>query len=466
VERRAALDPWEIMAWLLPAGGALLATLFTNDLAYLIAVGDRIVDTGSLPRHDHLTYTVAGQPWVAQQWAAAIAFSRLHAWGSWEGLVLVRAALVGLCFGPTYRRTRSSVGDPLVAGVLVLGGFVCVASLPGALALRPQLLVAPLFVLSCWLVATRDRHPRRVWWVVAIAIAWANLHGSVLLVPLVTAIALVGDVARRRPTARTMAAITVAGLAAPLATPWGPRTYGYLWDVATSSVVRTIDEWRPIVERWPAGVVVGLAVVALGVSLWRRRRRPIDLETGLGLAVFTLLVIVSGRNVVWWALYVPPVAGAVLAGWHPSTARSRRAGPVVLAAMIALVSIGVWRVATAPSDEALLEDAPAGVTEALAAVAGGGRVFAANWAGWFEYAVPGTPMFVDPRAELFPEDVWDQYFEVVTASSSWEAVLDRWDVGVVVVDPDEHEELAVTIAGAPGWRLAYEDDDGRIYVRA
>ena len=454
------------MAWLLPAIAVLLAPLVTNDLAYLIPIGDRIADTGTIPHHDVLTYTVAGQPWVFQQWLAAVVFGRLHAWIGWQGAVVMRAVLVAISFGTTYRRTRTASRNPTVAGCLVFGCFLSVAAFPGTLELRPQLLVAPLFVLVCWLIDGRTVHPRRTWWVVPVAIAWANLHGSVLLVAVLAVLALIGDLVRRRRTASMMAAITVGALMAPMLTPWGWRTYAYIWDVASSPVVRAIDEWRPIMVRWPAGLVFGVMVIALGVVLWRRRTAPFDVESCLGLIVVTALVLISGRNVIWWALYVPPVVGRLTGSRERSTSGSETTERMIAVALVALLALGTWRVLVAERDEDLLADAPPGVTRALADRTDLGRVFAADWAGWFEYTFPGTPMFVDARAELFPAEVWDSFFEVVTGGSDWRDVLSSWNVQVVIFDDTLHPALASVIATDPGWRLAYADEDGRIYVRA
>ena len=454
------------MAWLLPAIAVLLAPLVTNDLAYLIPIGDRIVDTGAIPHHDVLTYTVAGQPWVFQQWLAAAIFGRLHAWFGWEGAVLVRALMVAIAFGTTYRRTRTACRAPSVAGCLVFGCFLSVLVFPGALELRPQLLVVPLFVLACWLIDGRTAHPGRTWWVVPVAVIWANLHGSVLLVALSALIACVGDLIRGRRTASMMAAITAGALIAPLLTPWGWRTYAYIWEVARSPIVRAIDEWRPILVAWPAGLVFGMLVVALGVVLWRRRTGSFDVEAGIGLTVFTALVLVSGRNVIWWALYVPPVVGRLIGGRERSAERSEGVERTIAVALVALVAVGAWRTFTASRDDALLADAPTGVTRAVAEQRDLGRVFAADWPSWFEYAVPDTPMFVDARAELFPADVWDSYFEVTQGEAGWRDVLDRWDVQVVVLDDAVHPLLAATIADDPGWRVVYADEDGQVYVRA
>jgi hypothetical protein len=454
------------MAWLLPAIGVLIALMPTGDLAYLIRVGDLMIDTGAIVRHDVLTYTVFGSPWVNQQWGAALILSEVHALAGWAGLALVRAAIVSLCFGITYRRARSAGADPMVCGVATLGAFVCVATLPGSLALRPQLLVAPLFVLSAWLIARRTSRP---WGLVAlplIGVAWANLHGSFVLLPLLLGIGFVGDLAARRRLAWATGALAVGTSLTPMISPWGVGIYGYLTDLVTSPIVRVIDEWRPLVVRFPAGFVFVAACLLGGVVIWRRRERRPTLEEGLGLGAFTVLAALSGRNVLWWALFVPPVVAGLVRSWHPSTATSRRAGTIIVAALAGLTMLAAVRVIATRPGEALLADAPPGVTQALRALPAGDRVFAADWGGWFELAVPGVPMFVDPRAELFPEEIWDDFFDVATAEPAWSDVLDGWQVRTVVLDPTQHPDLDRVLAASGGWEVVYRDDDGAIFTRA
>jgi len=465
VERRR-LDHWEVLAWVLPGVAILIAATATVDLAYLIEIGDRMIGSGAIIRRDVLTYTVAGAPWTNQPWGASIVLSGIHSAVGWKGLVVSRAIIVSVCVGATYRRTRRAGADPIVAGCLVMGGFVCVAALPGALALRPQLLVAPLFVLTCWLLDPPRRSSAAVWAIVPVAIVWANLHGSFVLVPLLVAIAAIGELVARRPSAWRLVALFALTCAAPIVSPWGTATYAYVVEVTTSPIVRAIDEWRPIMTRWPAGVAFAAACVGLAAILWRRAVRPVPLEPLLAIAVFTVLVLVSGRNVVWWGFVVPPAAGIVLAGWRVPTQIGSRPRLVVVGVLVALLAMGVLRVAAAPRGETLLADVPTDLTSSLADRVDDGRIFAADFAGWFEYALPGTPMFVDPRVELFPSSVWDDFFAVATAAPGWGDVLARWDVTTVVVDPTVHPDLDRALKASGDWAMDYRDDRGAIFVRA
>ena len=63
---------WVVIALALPALLSLLVPLPAVDLAYQVRAGDEILATGALPAVDTWTYTIAGTPWVDQQWLAQV----------------------------------------------------------------------------------------------------------------------------------------------------------------------------------------------------------------------------------------------------------------------------------------------------------------------------------------------------------------------------------------------------------
>ena len=113
------------------------------------------------------------------------------------------------------------------------------------------------------------------------------------------------------------------------------------------------------------------------------------------------------------------------------------------------------------------KDAPEHLVEATAeAIPVGAHVFVTEaWGSWFEFALPDRPVFVDPRIELFPDRIWNDYDEVMSGREGWQAVLDRWHVDAVVLQTAE-TTLRSLIAKDARWRLAYDDDLGSVFVRA
>src|SRR4029453_2443680 len=99
-------------------------------------------------------------PWTNLQWGAQLVFAGLFALGGWRTMIVVQAVIVGVVEWATYRRTRDAGAAPLPSAIFTLAAFVTALVLPGALALRPQLLALPLFVVSSWIVRPRAAAPR------------------------------------------------------------------------------------------------------------------------------------------------------------------------------------------------------------------------------------------------------------------------------------------------------------------
>ena len=247
--------------------------------------------------------------------------------------------------------------------------------------------------------------------------------------------------------------------------PGALSSYVYVYRLSTSSVVRTvIDEWRPIWQQRPAGVLFALTCIAIVVAIVRGNRRMLRVEDWLTLGLFTALAVASGRNLIWWSLVVPPVLGALLASSASSTwtRTSMRIVRVALAAILALALVCLIR--TEP--EQVLADAPPGITAAVRGAGPGAHVFAGWWFSWLEDAVPDDQMFVDARAELFPTEVWDEYFAISRADPGWAALLDRRGVDMVVASRSHQAPLIDALSADAGWRQLYADAEGVVFVRS
>ncbi len=443
----------------------LLAPLQVGDLAYLLRAGDLMWAERAVLRVDRFTYTIPGAAWLNQQWGAQLLFAGWFAAFGWKGLLILQALIVAASFGTTFRGARRRGVADMVAAGTTLGCFAVAASLPGALALRPQALALPLFVASAWIIRERRASPR---WLVAlpvIGIAWANVHGSFVLLTVLLTIALIADVADRARTLRWTALLVAASLLTPMVSPWGPSIYTYVWRLSTNPMIReVIAEWRPLLTREPAGALFVLACLVGAVALWRKRSRRPTIDEWLTLVVFTGLALFSARNVLWWSVAVPAAFCAPLAGWRPGGTWHRGVTRAVIAALVALILLAGLRVVrTDPA--ALRSEAPAGITAWLASQPADRRIFAEWWGGWFEYALPDRPMFVDARVELFPQATWDEYLDVVDVDPTWEATLDDWQIDTVVVAAGHHPELVAALEADPGWSRAYVDGDGTVFVR-
>jgi hypothetical protein len=471
---------WAASTVLVPMLVALLGRMVAIDLAYHIRAGELILNNDTIPRVDTFTFTMSGRPWLDQQWGAQVLLALAHRVGGFASLGVLRAALIGLAFGLLYRTCRARGARPQVASLLSLGGFV--VSLQ-TLALRPQLFALPLFAGELLLLANRRAHPRRVWLIPVLALIWTSVHGSFVLAPAIVGLAVLEDVYQKdRAGAGRLMAVGIAALVATFVNPFGPGVWTYAFSLSTNPIIRkSVTEWAPIDLGSFAGVAFFATAAAIaGWLALRGVRTPWPWLVWLG--TFFFLTLPAGRGVIWWGLVAPMAVAAIIASAPGSAERAvdeaasprgdtdRVGSPLMNVAVVgtliaaSLVALPYWR--DAPPTR-LLNEAPQGLVNAAAAEIppGAHLVVPQPWGSWFEYALPDVPVFVDPRIELFPAAVWDDYTVLRHAGAAWPDILDRWNVDAIVIDTRDWP-LADEIAKNPGWRLAYEDGDGVLYLRS
>lgn len=464
---------WAVLAVLLPALAALIANLASVDLAYHLRAGGIVLDGGGIPRTDTFTFTAAGLPWVDQQWGAQVILAAVHRLGGWTGLVILRALLVGALFGFLFIACRIRGADTRTAAWLSLAAFIVAAV---ALGLRPQLFGMVLLALTLVIVAARHRRPNLIWLVPLIVLGWANIHGSFFLGPAVLGLAWLEDVRDGVPNRHRPLIVAGVAAAAALVNPFGLEVWSYAVGLSTNAqVTARITEWQPTTLRTVPGILFFGSALAVATFLARRGERT-SWPTLAWLVVFFLIGAYAIRGVAWW----PLGAAFAMAGLFVKATdkvREPRATPAgfarlnaILVGVLVLTGVAIlpiWR----PLDPALgapegvVGNAPPGITVALRnAARPDDRLFNPQpWGSWFEFALPGLPVAIDSRIELFPAKTWDDYGTVSSGAGGWEGILDSWGVTLIVV-PKRDDEFASRLTAA-GWRSIHSDDDGIVFVR-
>jgi hypothetical protein len=516
----------------LPALAALLVPMPAVDLAYQLRAGAEILTSGHIPATDTWTFTIAGTPWLDQQWGAQVLLTAALDVLGWTGLALLRAFLVGVTFWlllgalrsawsiASVRAGGSAVASSARTATLITVGFFIVAT--PALALRPQLFAIVLFAATLRILVERSRHPRRLWLIPVLAIAWANLHGSFPLIVVLVALAWIDEVAllrvppppghptralRRRLLGSTGLAL-IAGISAlaTLVNPFGIDVWGYVASLARDPAITSqISEWRPPSPLDPAGLIFYVSLlVVLGVVAFRFRTD--DGRTSarffgplLSVAVFGALGVVTGRGLAWWAIAAPvamvqlqpglKLADVRIPGRPALTLRARtardasaseaRRSPLNMLVMAVLVVFAVallpiWRPAGAAGVPVLaLSSAPQGIAAELQHLLdrrqldAGARVWAPQtWGSFLEWAVPDVRVALDSRVELFPAPVLADADEIANAGTGWLSTLDLRLVNALVLQAGTASDAQVGALKAPGsrWRLVYSDDDGMLWM--
>lgn len=465
-----------LMAVLLPAAASMLAVVLTTDVAYHLRSGAWMIEAGVVLDEDHFTFSAFGQPWLNQQWAASVVFAAVHDVAGWVGLLLLRAVLIGASFGLLYVACRGAGVSRVVASLVTLGAFVVAAT---NLALRAQLFGVFFFAAVLAILIWRRRHPWLLVLIPLLMVAWANTHGSFFVGWAAIGLAFLEDLLARRRLAAATLAVGLVSVLATLASPWGMDAWVYVVELSSNPViVALVSEWQAPTLQSVTGILF-FASVALVIGLLLHRGRVISWLQVLWLAGLILLSLMAVRSVIWWAIGAAPVAAVLLDGLEvrgrrvgdPAFDEPRGVGYTAIAGLLVVLALAVVPIYK-PSDalygpEGVVQQAPRGVTEALASATGpDDRLFAEQaWGSWFEYALPDVPVMVDTRIELFEDETWSDYLAVMAGRSDWAEILERRGVTIVAVAAG-NEDLLAFIAAHSGWHLLHEDDEGAVYQRA
>ena len=465
---------WLLLALALPALVSLLVPMPAVDLAYQVRAGEEILRTGAIPAVDTYTFTVAGAPWLDQQWLAQVLLALGFRAGGWELLVVLRAALVSASFGLLTWTALARGARPRTAAMLALVAFALAAP---ALALRPQLFAIGTLAALLLLVARRHRHPRAFWLAPLLVVAWANLHGSFVLAPILLGYAWLDDLARGR-SARLSLAFLVVGTAATLVNPFGAEVWAYAAGIgANPAIAGQATEWQRTTPFTVPGLLFYLSAAA-ALALAVRGRAGLGPPDWLLLVALFAMGVWAVRGLAWWPFGAVFVLGGLpdalrgvsrtgddLPDASPiiSQARARRASrlPAAMAALlVALIVVALpwWRPADPVTGRAgILSYAPSGIAAELRTLAPPGtRVLAAQtWTSFLEWAVPDARYFLDSRFELFPAEVWADRAAIAAGGPGADEALKRWDVDLLVLPGGVRPELT-------GWTVVYEDPDGAI----
>ena len=463
---------WATVVVALSVGITFLFRMSSVDLAYHLRAGEAILATHGAPSVDSFTFSVAGRAWLDQQWGAQVLLTLAFRAGGWIAVGLFHGALVGATFWFLWLACRARGASARLSAALTLGGFIVCFSNAG---MRPQTMAYPLFTATLWILADRRAHPRRLWILPVLMAVWANVHGSFPLGLVLIGLAWVDD--RRDHVALKDSTLPVAliGLLATLVGPYGIGVWRYAIDLSTNErIFGQIQEWGPTTIRSIDGALFFLSALAIVAFLARRGTKTDGLAL-VWLGSFFLLGLAAARGQVWWGFVFPvTIAGLIIASPESPTPAEERGSVsmnlLMVAALVAFVAVGSpWsrdRVDPATGSTSLLSAAPQRLVAAVRREAPEARLFVTlKYASWFEYASPANPTFVDPRIELFPEDVWEDYFAVMNTSEGWQAILDRWRVEAIVLQRED-ASIATMLEGDPDWRLVFSDGTGTVFVRS
>lgn len=466
-------------------------TLFRNDgdVGRHVRVGRHILDTGTIPRVDLFSHTMAGRPFVPYEWLSEVAFAVADRLAGLAGV----AALTGLLFAAAcivvFRFGRLTGAGPLLAGTIAILSMIlqAVHLLP-----RPHLFTTLFAAILLLLLETWRRQPR--WQLLASAIPfmtlWTNLHGGFLVGFVILGVYLVDAWRPGSPVGdqRSQLLLVTAGcLLATLLNPAGleiwPHTisyFGFDFLIDQTNEYQSPDFHQLYGKLFLAALVLGLLLLSTGranssfrdlvlflgwLSAGLMSARNIPLFGVLAVPWYaswtgSLLEASAGPDEGWWSTLADKVLGLdrrmetmerSLAGTGPTIV-------IVLWLVVYAVTNGRARYAFDPASF------PVAASEALRDLEIEGNVFnEMPWGGYLLYHRPDIPVFIDGQTDFYGEELSRDYLKIRQLSPGAIDLLDRYEVDWVFVP--RSIALPQALALDRRWHLTYQDPVALIFER-
>jgi hypothetical protein len=462
----------------------LTRTPLDADQWWHLRAGEETVKQGHILLHDVFSYTRYGASWVNAFWLADVVLYLVFKIGGYFSL----AAFVSLMGVATFSVTKKQMqGTAFFQALLLLLAALAAAPIWSP---RPQLFsFLFLAVLDYWLFLFKknpEKISRNSWLLLPFFTLWANLHGGyiwgvLLLIAFLSGETLGYFINKKNKTPakplKKLALFSFLSLFAVLINPNGLE----LWRLPfhTLDVSLSIQEWLSPdfhqISFHPVLWMLFLFILALGVS--EKKLAYSELFKVLG---FAYLTFISQRNVAPFAIILLPVLSRTLwDAWNATRAgmlaRSARATaqPVAiplkrarlingfLLALISLAALGNLYLLTRP--EAVDEHYPVAALAWIEENQPAGALFNSyNWGGYLIWNLRDYPVFIDGRADLYDDELLNQWKQVTVGGETAQQILDKWNVNLILLEPSW---AVIGDLSQNGWELLYEDEASVIYGR-
>jgi hypothetical protein len=466
----AALFIWLFI--IVPGGWNSL--LVDGDTGWHIRTGEYILDHASVPRVDLFSFTKPGAPWFAWEWLSDVLFAVAHRAAGLRGVVLIAGIVIALWPLLLLRQSLWRGANVWAALLLTLLG---VGAGSVHFLARPHIFTLLFTTLSIWIIESDRRAPsRRVWWLLPIAVLWANLHGGFVVLLLLLALTALGQLAERRDALR-YALLTAACGIVTLVNPYGIELHRHILEYLRSDWIRnSVQEFRAPTFRSEGQLQYEvLLLIGMMIAAWLlARRRFVE---ALWLIAFAHLSLSSARHgPVFAAIAAPVIAEVLTTFWSSLVCRAPRRGSLRILDQIgsdlqpgfrrtslwvgglAVLAVLGCSAAHWPADFPA-SYFPLGLVRSNAPRLAKGRVLTVDqWGDYLIYRFyPEQRVFADGRSDFLGAELGDEYLRTVQGDYRWRATLKKYRVDTVLAPISW--PLATILKSDPAWQI--EADDGK-----
>lgn len=462
-------------------------SLIDGDTFWHIAAGKHMLESGAILTQDIFSHTAFGKAWTAHEWLSEIIMAWIHQYTGITGTAIFFFLIAALSFWLLFRIVSDLVGD----WVAIISVSIALTFSMTHLLVRPHVFSWFFGVITLYVLYKQGRW---FWLLPPLTALWANLHGGFILGLALQGLVIGGTVLDElfthhqtsirlilKKIKRPVLFFGLSFLAAGV-NPFGFKLYLFPFQVTSGIFSSGIVEWFPpnLQEEWLFRLF--LLLILLLASL---KHTPTTWTDRLFVLFFLNASLTHQRYIGLASVFLCPYLARALKSeiWQQKDIRPEKtydkhqlktssiSGPVItitLALLLAILS-GPSHPVTKTILETFLPlpatSHPIKAVKFLTQTRPPGKMFNKySWGGYLIYALdPQQKVFIDGRADMYGEEIFEDYQKIVSLDSETDKLLNRYDIEWILFPGDS--ALVRYLKATGKWQETYSDEEASILIR-
>lgn len=478
--------PWLGILLLIILSIAFLLPVLPNDFWWYLRLGQDILLTGKVPLVDTYSSTVFGQTLTYPMWLSAILMNFFHQTGGLTLTVLIRGFLIASFYLFLWMICIRRGVSGWLATLLTLA---CALIGANNWAIRPQIFIYPLFGFALFLLDSTIEHGNspqiesqqnkkqifrsdvnfsmRYLWLLPVALLWANLHGSVIIL-----FFLVGPYFLFYQRSKKFLFILFITFLVTFINPRGPLLWVDSLQIIQATGNQFSQEWKPPINiGWQMNLFFLWFLIFIPLVTFSNHKLKIhEWVWFLGFGWMAL----SGVRYVIWFLALILILSAWLIHGFPSRKTNSLKFEIVSINIIFLLLFtllpltllpGVREIWWQQSPDVVSKNTPIAATEWLKQQTDlPGPIFNDYvYGSYLIYALSDRPVWIDSRFYPFPRELWEEYLSISNAEPGWSDKLSQNQIGTLILDNTSQDNLIMALNTTSQYCQVYKDDISSIF---
>jgi len=474
--------------WGIAASGPRLLN-FDGDLPRHILTGNLILQTHEVATTDNFSFRTEGYPSYPHEWLSQVIFGVAYKWLGLNGIVLITALVIMLTWSIVYYETMRQSKSFFVSLL-----FTALAVAASQIHVLPRPHIFTYLITAIWIMSLEhigESKPRSWWSLPLIMLLWVNLHGMFVIGIIIWGIYLAGDFLDHpsrawfsTAKAKALLAGGTLSLATTFLSPSGPQIWTAITSLGSNTYITSrIPEYQSanfhLPETWPFVLILFFIIIGLA-----RITEKISWTHILLVITFTGLALYTSRMIPLFAIVVTPMAAKALASWiqneypqsrlfvierniHKTNVLSDGLVWILVLMIVVTIQFNSGKRIDPENRGNTFDESffPVRATKWLQDHHTKGHMFNEfDWGGYLLLNLwPEQQIFMDGHTHIYGEELTREYEQVVTLAQGWEEILEKYDIGWVIVRANA--PLAEVLSTSTNWVIAYQDQTAIILTK-